>query len=673
MSAVQFLQDLTVVLTIAAVVLLVFRRLGQPPVLGYLVAGLIIGPYTPPMPLVTDSHSIEALAEIGIVFLLFALGVEFNLRRLAKAGVKALICAGFEATLMMALGCAVGAWLGWSGMEGLLLGGVIAVAGTAVVARTLLERATKPSGWEELVAGMLIAEDIIAVVLIAFFSSAARIGDFSLSAVASTLARFGMLLTVLLVTGMIVLPRLLKVAERADMEEVRSLVITGICFGIALLTHKLGYSAALGAFLAGAMSSMGGPTTKLHETAAPFKDVFGAVFFVSVGMLIDPRWLLENWPITLGLTFFVIIARFGVNLLALAGAAEGHVAATQAALAMLPIGEFSFILAQLAQREGLSSKPIYPIAVTLCLGTTLASAQLLPLATERNIGRVFPSGLASFLAAYRSGAARLAIPSRPAQVWMLLRPSAIQIAINLVGISAIFLAAGWLQERYALRGLPGGVWMATALVSLPFLIALVRKAQAVALLLLEAAMETDKGGRPPIEAHPLLTRAVLGLVTALIAAWYLRLSIILLPPWPYAILPLLVIGLTGFLLWRRMARLYALLQVALRESLARGEAEPETAATALSVFADALSPERVHIVPFHLGSGHWAVGRSLSEIGLRSQTGASLLQINRGTDPIPSPGPENRLAADDELLLIGEQEQLRRAKMLLEAGPADLK
>lgn len=669
MEAGSFLQDLTVVLAIAAAVVLLFWRWGQPPILGYLVAGLIIGPNTPPMPLVTDARSIEALAEIGVVFLLFALGVEFNLRRLAKAGLKSILCAAIEATLMMAGGYAAGTCLGWTGMESLLLGGVIAVAGTAVVARTLLERAQKPSGWEELVAGMLIAEDILAVLLIAFFSSAARLGDLSPATLLSTLGRLGILLTALLTFGLMALPRLLRAAERAGLGEVRSLVIIGTCFAVALLTYKLGYSAPLGAFLAGAMSSMGGPTARLHETAAPFKDVFGAVFFVSVGMLIDPGWIIANWQIALGLALAVITARFAVNFMALLAVGEGHTASMQAALAMLPIGEFSFILAQLSHKEGLSSKPIYPIAVMLCLATTLASAQLLPVATEERIGRFFPERLRAFLSAYGAGLRRLAIPARPKLVWMLLRPSMLQIAMNMVGISGLFLAAGAAQERYAwLRSLPGGLWMAAALVSLPFLIALVRKTQAVTLVLLEAMTETADGGRPPSEAHPLLTRLLLGFSTVLVAGWYLRLSIILLPPWPFAVLPLLVIGLTAFLLWRRMSRLYALLQVALRESVAHRETEPETAATALSVFADALSPEKVHIAPFRLTTGNWAVGKSIAEIGLRSKTGASLLQINRRGAPMPSPGPENALEAEDELLLIGESDQIMRAKGLLTSG-----
>ncbi|MDD5657670.1 MAG: cation:proton antiporter [Elusimicrobia bacterium] len=672
MNSVQFLQDLTVVLSIAAVIILLFRRLRQPPIIGYLIAGLIIGPHTPPMPLVSDIHSLEALADIGVVFLLFALGIEFNLRRLAKAGIKSIFCAGVEFGLMTAVGYGIGAWLGWAPLERFILGGIIGVTGTAIVSKTLLERAMHPAGWEELVAGMLIAEDILSVFLIAFFSSASGFADFNLSTVLSMLARFGILLTVLLVVGLIALPRMLKAAERAGMEEVRSIVIIGICFGTALLTQKLGYSAALGAFLAGAMASMDGPTSKLHETAAPFKDVFGAVFFVSVGMLIDPRWLFANWQVALALAVVVILSRAVVNFIALASVGESPTSSAQATLAMLPIGEFSFILAQLAQREGLSSKPIYPITVMLCLGTTLVSAQLLPLAKAERVEQLFPNRLQIGMNSYRARLAGFAIPSRLAQFWRLVRPSLIQIVLNVIGITGLFLAAKAAQDQYPVLDIfPGSVWMAATLISLPFLIALLRKTQAVTLILLEVMAYSGPESKPPTQTHPLVTRTILGLSSALVAWWYLSISYYLLPQWPYAVLPVAVIGLAAFLLWRRMIRLYSILQVALRDSITRGDAEPEAAARALSIFAESFAPEKVNVTLWRLANGCWAAGKSIKEIELRAKTGVSLLQLTRDDKSMPSPGPETVLLPGDELLLIGERENIARAKRLLETGKAE--
>lgn len=672
MSPLLFLQDLAVVLSIAAAVILLFRRWKQPPILGYLTAGLIIGPHTPPMPLVADIRGLEALAEVGVIFLLFALGIEFNLRRLAKAGIKSLLCAGLEFGLMGAVAWGLGALLGWGSIERLVLGGVIGVTGTAIVSKTLLERAQRASGWEELVAGMLIAEDIISVFLVAFFSSLSGFTEFNAAAVLSMLVRFAMLMTVIMVVGLIVLPRILKLAELSGMEEVRSIVIIGICFGTAFMTQKLGYSAALGAFLAGALASMGGPTSKLHETAAPFKDVFGAVFFVSVGMLIDPRWLLSRWQTALGLVAGVVTARACVNFLVLASVGEAPASSLQATFAMLPIGEFSFILAQTAQREGLTSQPIYPIAVMLCLGTTLFSAQLLPLADAGRADALLPSRLRGWLEAYRRGLSSFAVPERLSQVWKVAGPSIIQIALNGVGISGLFLAGKTLSLRYpSLEIFPGTVWMISTLVSLPFLNALLRKAQAVTLILLEVMTYAGPESKPLAETHPVGTRVVLGFSSMLVVAWCLSISYLLLPPWPYALLPLAAIGLAAFLLWRRMSRLYALLQGALRESLSKGDVEPRAAADAMALFAVSMVPEKMRVASLRLGGDSWAVGKSLAETALRSKTEVSVLQINRKDAILPSPAAEVRLQSEDELLLIGESESIPLAQALLESGKSE--
>ncbi len=208
MNAIQFLQDMAIVLSTAAAVLIIFRKLKQPPVLGYLAAGVLIGPHTTPIPLIADLGSLEALAQIGVVFLLFALGVEFNLSRLAKIGVKALICAAIEALAMISFGYFIGSLMGWGGMDSLLLGSVIALASTAIVARTLLDSGRRAGGWEDLASGTLIAEDVIAVLLITLFSSAAQLGDFQVTTLISAQMRLAMFVTLILVMGRLVFPRL---------------------------------------------------------------------------------------------------------------------------------------------------------------------------------------------------------------------------------------------------------------------------------------------------------------------------------------------------------------------------------------------------------------------------------------------------------------------------------
>lgn len=668
MDAVRFLQDLTVVLAVAAAALLLFRRLGQPPVLGYLAAGLIIGPHTPPMPLVTDMHSLETMAEVGVIFLLFALGIEFNLARLAKAGLRVALCALIEAALMIAAGFMAGLWLGWSRAESLLLGGVIAVAGTAIVARTLLERAKRPSGWEELVAGMLIAEDMVAVLLIALFSSAASAGSLAPGALMETAGRFGMLVTVLLVVGLLLLPKLLAAAERSGMDEVRTMVVVGTCFGVALLTRNLGYSAALGAFLAGAMASTSRGADTLHHIAAPFRDVFGAVFFVSVGMMIDPLWLIHNWRTAALLAAGVVLVRWAVNFTALGLVGERPAAAAQAALAMLPIGEFSFILAQLAQREGLARQPVYPLAVALCFATTLASAQLLPRASDAALARLTPGWLDALFARYRAALGRAALPPRLKQAWLLMRPSLMQIALNAAGIGALFLGASGALERFpGAEPFPGAAWTAAMAVSLPFLIAMLRKGQAVALLAVEACLQNDARGLSASETHPVLARLAPAAATLLLAWWYMTAGAAILPPWPYSLAPLVALAVAAFALWRRMTRLYASLQTAFRASLTHDERKQDSGA---ALIVDALSSGSTQLFVMRVREGHWAAGRSVPGTGLRTRTGAMAVSIKRAGVSL-QPTPENALKPGDEVLLVGEPEQLLGAGRLFSAGPLD--
>ena len=651
----------------AAIALAVFKRLGLPPVLGYLVAGLLIGPNTPPHILVADPHSLEALSEIGVVFLLFALGVEFNLYRLARVGAAALLGAGIEAGLLVAAGAGAALWLGWRGLEALLLGGVVSIAGTAIVARTLLER--RRETWTEIVSGMLIAEDMICVLLIAFFSSAAAVGVPSAATLGAATGRFAVLVTLILTVGLLVLPRVLAAVKRTGLEEVRTLAVVAACFATALITDKLGFSAALGAFLAGAMVSSSGEQD-VHHAVAPFRDVFGAVFFVSVCMMIDPAWLFREWRLTLGLSAAVVAARGAVNFGALLAVGQDSSVAVRAALAMLPIGEFSFILAQLGSRQGLTDQPLYPMAVTLCLATTVASAWLLP-AAERALegGRAPFPRLDARLERYRgSWTGRGSVPSRAALAWRLVRPSVLQIILNAALVAGIFLGAEAAGDALPVRR-PILVWTFCTLLSLPSLSAVARKLHAVMLVAAEASR--PPGSPPPAESLPGIVRAFAAFAVLLTLWGYAALSMPLLPPWPRSALPLGLAVLGALTSWRAMTRVYARLQSALRETLSRGRADPETSAAALSHFTQALPSANVSVKTARVGPRHWAAGRTLGEVGLRAATGTSILQVVRGQETAPAPDASFALAHGDEVLLIGSAEQLSAAERWLESGPGN--
>ncbi|MBI3297663.1 MAG: cation:proton antiporter [Elusimicrobia bacterium] len=667
MNAASFLRDLTVVLLAAAAALLLFKRLRWPPVLGYLAVGLLVGPNTPPFSFIADIHSLEALSEVGVVFLLFALGVEFNLGRLAQAGIRAVLCAVIEAGLLLGGALAIGLALGRPVVESLLLGGIAALASTAIVARTLLESDKLRTGaWSELSAGMLIAEDVVAVLLIGLFASLGALSSFSVGIAFGLVVRLATLAIILLVAGLLILPRLMGVVERSGMKEIRTLLVVGTCFGVSFLTHTLGFSAALGAFLAGALVSESAGGKRLHDTVEPFRDVFGAVFFVAVGMMIEPAWVLANWRPALAIAAAVVVGRFGANFAALTAVGADRVSAVQASAAMLPIGEFSFLLAQLAQRERLSDAPLYPVAVLLCLATTTASAVLLPrtLARPEAVDRAFGAFAARWFDHYRDTIRRAAMPHRVALVWSLTRPSLIQILLNALVISGLFIAAGGLKARVDIEtAVPGALWAGVALVTLPLLLALWRKTQAVALILLEAFTTGPEDDRPPAEARPRLTRLILGAATLLVGWWYLSLSFALLPRGRAAAVPLLIILGAGTALWRGANRLYAKMQAGLRDTLARSSAQPEAGATIVSHLVE--QEEGVTVSTADLSAGAKAVGRSLAELDVRGLSGASVLQVSRRGQVLVAPSAAMRFEAGDNVLLVGSAEQVAAAKALL--------
>ncbi|MBI5596453.1 MAG: cation:proton antiporter [Elusimicrobia bacterium] len=659
MTAVAFLHDLTVVLLAAAAGLLVFRRLGQPPVLGYIAAGALAGP------LVTDAATIEALSEVGVVFLLFALGVEFNLKRLAAVGARALVAAAVEVLAVFFFARLAGAALGLSALGSLLVAAVCALASTAIVARSLLSRAGG-GGWMELASGVLIAEDILAVAMLAFFASAASFSGDAVSSVARELARLGMLATVVLVAGLLILPRIMRLVERSGMKEVRTLVIVGTCFALSLLTSSLGFSSALGAFLAGAMMSETAAATRLREVAEPFKDVFGSIFFVSVGLLLDGAWLRENWQGAALFCLAVAAARAAANGLAFAAVGSDPVSSVRSAAARLPIGEFSFILARLGDEKGMTPFPLFPLTVAACVATTFFSGVLNDAFHEapERAERLVPGAVKRLLEEYGGALRRLQVPRQAELVFNLVKPSLIQIALNLLGLSGVFLAADSLKERVAFEAtLPGTVWGVTALVTLPFLMALWRKSQAVALILLEALTSGGGDDRPPAEARPGLTRIILSAATVLVAWWYLSLSLPLLPPGPAALAPVAVIFLAGILLWRAANKLYARMQAALRETLARADAEPGAGLAIVSHLVE--EGGEVKVATLRLSDKAKGLGASLGELDLRAKTGASILQINRGGHARVSPSAQTRLKSADEVILVGTVEQLAQARELI--------
>jgi len=291
MHNIDFIQDLAVIMLIAGIVTILFHRLHQPVVLGYIVAGVIIGPHTPPFALVRDEPTINILAELGVVFLLFSLGLEFSLRKLARVGVTAVVAALAEIILMIWIGYMIGGLFGWKPMDALFLGAILAISSTTIIVKALDELRMKRERFAQLIYGILIVEDILAIGMIALLSGIALTGSASAGQVLATVGKLALFIVVALVVGLLIVPRLLGYVARFNSNEMLLITVLGLCFGFSLLVVRLDYSVALGAFVIGAIMAESRQLRTIERLIEPIRDMFSAIFFVAIGLLLDPNAL----------------------------------------------------------------------------------------------------------------------------------------------------------------------------------------------------------------------------------------------------------------------------------------------------------------------------------------------------------------------------------------------
>ena len=302
-----FLLNLAIVLCIAAATTLVFQRLRQPVVFGYIVAGMLIGPHIP-FPLVADLPTVRALSELGVTLLMFTIGLEFSVRGLLKVGGSSGLAALAETSVMLGLGYLAGRLFGWTELESLFAGAIVAISSTTIIARALAERPTREP-YTVIVFGILIVEDLIAIILLAVLTAVSRGGAITPGELGLTIARLAWFLSLLIGVGIAVVPPLVRTVMRLNRDETTVVTAMGICFAASLLAFRFGYSVALGAFIAGSLVAESGHQHEIERLVRPVRDVFVAIFFVAVGMLIDPAIVLAHWPAVLAFTVLVVAGK----------------------------------------------------------------------------------------------------------------------------------------------------------------------------------------------------------------------------------------------------------------------------------------------------------------------------------------------------------------------------
>ncbi|RCL29541.1 cation/H(+) antiporter [Pseudomonas sp. AFG_SD02_1510_Pfu_092] len=578
MHAISFIQDLAVIMLVAGVVTILFHRFKQPVVLGYIVAGFIIGPHTPPFGLIHDEDTIKILAELGVIFLMFCLGLEFSLRKLFKVGATAFIAAFLEIVLMIWIGFEIGRWFGWNTMDSLFLGAILAISSTTIIVKALNDLKMKNERFAQLIFGVLIVEDILGIGIIALLSGIAVSGTVSSGEVFSTVGKLSLFMIVALVIGILLVPRLLAYVAKFESNEMLLITVLGLCFGFCLLVVKLEYSMVLGAFLIGAIMAESRQLLKIESLIEPVRDLFSAIFFVAIGLMIDPGVLVDYaWPIVV-ITLAVVLGKMlSCGMGAFIAGNDGRTS-LRVGMGLSQIGEFSFIIAALGMTLQVTSDFLYPVAVAVSAITTLLTPYLIRAADPLSLklGRVVPGRLARVLSLYGEWLRSIQPQGESAMLAAMIRRILLQVGVNLALVIAIFFSGGyfagrignwlseWVSDASQQKAL---IWGAALLLSLPFLIAAYRKLKALSMLLAEMGVKPEMAGRHTqrvrrviAEVIPLLSLLVIFLLLSALSASILPTSELLLV---IAVVAAVVVAL----LWRWFIRVHTRMQIALLETL----------------------------------------------------------------------------------------------------------
>lgn len=367
----SFLRDIAIVLGVAAITSAVVKNLKLPTVLGYMIAGLLIGPYIP-LPLFADTARVETLSEFGVILVMFAVGLEFRLSRffqvLPTAGITALL----EISMMFTLGLSLGYLLGWSTTQAIFMGGALCISSTMIVSK-VFEETRAEKNIREHVFGILVIQDIVAILLLAVLGTFAASSRFEIDQIVPSIVKLLSVLTISTIAGLFVIPKFVKYISKQGSYEVLTIVATGVCFAVALMVESMGYSVALGAFLAGILVSESGEGHKIEKLTRPLKDVFAAIFFVSVGMSVDPVVAFKYLPEALLISTLVILVQFMTVTVGGVLSGAGSKKAISSALALGQIGEFAFIIAAIGVSSGVLGVRFQAVIVTVSVLTSLTT------------------------------------------------------------------------------------------------------------------------------------------------------------------------------------------------------------------------------------------------------------------------------------------------------------
>lgn len=665
----DLIKDLALILMAGAVTTLLFRRVKQPVVLGYIIAGFLVGPHFNLFPTIGDERNIEVLAEIGVIFLLFSLGLEFSFKKLFRIGGAASITAMVEIAFITGAGYFTGQLMGWSTMDSLFLGGMLASSSTTIIIRAFEELNVKTKKFASIVFGVLVVEDIVVILLMVLLSTVAVTQQFAGAEIVFTIAKLMFFLVLWFVAGIFLIPSLLRMVKPLLDSETVLILALGLCLGMVVVATKVGFSAELGAFIMGSIFAETTSAERVEHLTKPVKDLFGAVFFVSVGMMIDPQSIIEYaWPVVV-VTILTLFGKMGSTTVGALLSGQPLKQSIQVGMSMAQIGEFAFIVATLGLSLGVISDFLFPVAVGASAITTFTTPYLIKFSGPlyEFIERKLPLKWSSRLQNYASSTQSIQAESE----WRSVFRSYVTILVTngIVLLTLVFLSVSFLvpvlQRSISNPTIAGLLGLLISLgVLAPFLWALMAK-RPNNMAYREMWLEKRYSRGPLLLLE--VTRLLAGILIVCFLVFKLFSTAIAL------LIAVPVIVIVIFVFAQRIQNFYHRLEVRFLGNLnARETAEYNSLDANVirrtALLQSSLAPWDAHIIQLQVPPHAVYVGRTLRELAWREQYGINVVYIKRGDDLISTPQRNHILLPFDQVGVLATDEQLQMFKPIFDAS-----
>lgn len=664
----KLIEDLALILIVGAVATILFKSIKQPIVLGYIIAGFLVGPHMSLIPTVADIDNVHTLAEIGVIFLLFSLGLEFNLKKIVRIGGASSITALVEIIFITISGYTLGKILGWSTMDSIFLGGMLASSSTTIIIKAFDDLGIKTLHYTKIVFGVLVVEDMVVILMLVLLPTIALAQNFSGNELLLTIAKLPLFLVIMFVVGIFILPTFFRKTKNILNAEMQLILYIGLCLGMVVLGTKVGVSAELGAFLMGFILAESTSAEKVEHLIKPVKDLFAAVFFISIGMMIDPALIIEHkWAViavTLLTVFGKLISTTGGALLS----GQPLKQSVQVGMSMAQIGEFAFIVATLGLSLGVISDFLFPVAIGASAITTFTTPYMIKFSekTYSFIEKILPPNWLVAINKYAHSTQTIQTEKNWKKVLKIyglnvLIHGTLSFALILISINYLKpLLQSFFYNPFLINLTTFSI---TLLVIFPFLWGVMAKK-------LKNNAYRELWANSKYIRGPLLIMELLRVIAGLLIIGFLVKEI-----FPTIMAVFVLVPLVAGVLWvfsHQVNRYYNRIEKRFFSNLNTDDKDINRGSRRLrQQLTDSLniSPWDAHIIELKVRPYALFVGKRLEKLGWREKYGINLAYIKRGDGIIFTPSRSSKLFPNDKVGIIATEEQMQVFKPIFDANP----